>query len=56
MWDVRFKMRNLLAATFWVALGLGALAMGHVRPNRCRPSLTDGVLVLFCLQQPRAAP
>jgi hypothetical protein len=49
MWEVRFELRNLLAATFWVALGLGALAMGDVRPNQWRPNLTDGVLLLFCL-------
>jgi hypothetical protein len=45
-----FKLRNLLAATFWVALGLGALAMGDVRPNQWRPNLTDGVLLLFYFQ------
>jgi hypothetical protein len=30
--------------------------MGDVRPNRWRPNLTDGVLLLFCFQQPRAPP
>jgi hypothetical protein len=50
MSDVRFTLRNLLAATFWVALGLGALAIGDVRPNRWRPNLTDGVMLLFYFQ------
>jgi hypothetical protein len=50
MRDVRFKLRNLLAATFWVAIGLGALVMGDVRPNRWRPNLTDGVMLLFYFQ------
>jgi hypothetical protein len=47
---VQFTVRNCLAATFWVALGLGSLAMGDVRPNRWRPNLTDGVMLLFYFQ------
>jgi hypothetical protein len=47
---LQFTLRNCLEATFWVALGLGALAMGDVRPNRWRPNLTDGVMLLFYFQ------
>jgi hypothetical protein len=47
---VQFSLRNSLVATFWVALGLGALVMGDVRPNQWRPNLTDGVMLLFYFQ------